>query len=182
MNGATQGGNDGLGLEYIEFLFTGAESDSTNTLITIHDRINNKDPFIDFATCISNGVFSGLCNDDLIGLTIDHKLPAAFMNILAFFVCPDLEAPFFKKMYRGIYVTGNVVDQVFSGNPHQVLANVTDIVFYRIIAVSDAHVLVDGRKPHGHRTTSVHSSLVNHSNLKTILFGPVSGLCGCTTC
>src|SRR5665648_693694 len=45
-------------------------------------------------------------------------------------------------------MTGDIVNQVFPGNTHQVLANIADIVLDRILAIPYANILVDGRKTH----------------------------------
>jgi len=73
-------------------------------------------------------------------------------------------------------VPGDVGHQVFARNAHQIVAYIVHIVFYGVRAVFQAHVLVDGREPHGHGAGPVHSSFVNEGNLQAMLLRPVGRL------
>ena len=65
------------------------------------------------------------------------------MHILPLFVGPDLETPFLKEMHGRVHVTGDVINQVFPGDTHQVLTNIADIVLAGVLTIPDTHILVD---------------------------------------
>ena len=49
-------------------------------------------------TILGKGVFGCFGHDDLVGFTVDHELPATFVNVLAISVQPDGESPFFEQV------------------------------------------------------------------------------------
>jgi hypothetical protein len=176
MDGAAHGADHGLGFEHIEFFLTGAESDGAHDLVVFYQRFANEDALEDLSACFGKGILRGFGDEDLVGLAVDHELPPALMNVLALGVGPDLEAPFLEQVDGGVHVTGNIEDQVFTGDPHEVLTDILDVIFDRVLAVSYADVLVDGRKTHGHGTASIHGGLVHHGHLESLFLGPVGCL------
>ncbi|EKD35105.1 MAG: hypothetical protein ACD_75C02056G0002 [uncultured bacterium] len=64
-------------------------------------------------------------------------------------------------MYGVVYVTAQIVDQVFTNNAHQVVADHLDVVLDRVVA----NVGVDGGKALGNRAGALHGSLVNQLDL-----------------
>ncbi len=63
-------------------------------------------------------------------------------------------------------MTGDIVNQVFPGDAHQVLANVVDVIFTGVLAVTNADILVDGRKAHGHGAGTGKGGLVHQGDFQ----------------
>ena len=121
VHGAAHAGDDRFSLEHVELVLPCAEADRTDTLVSVHERIDNEDSLEDLAACGRDRVLRCLGDDDLVGLAVDHELPPAFVDILALLVFPDLESPLFKEVDCRIHVAGNIVNQVFPGDAHEVL-------------------------------------------------------------
>jgi hypothetical protein len=169
-------GTDSLSLEYVEFLFAGAEAVSAGDLVAVHDGTDDEYALVNFETGFVHGVEGGLGHDHLVRLTVDHDLPTALTDVLAVFIGPDGQAPFFEQMHGRVDVAGDVEDQVVTGDAHQVLADVANVVFASVLVVAVANILVDGGKAHGHGAGAGGHSLVNQGNLQAIFLGPVGSL------
>src|SRR3970282_1038875 len=76
-------------------------------------------------------------------------------------------------------VAGDAGDEVVARDAHQVVADVRHVVVDRVLAVREAHVLVDGGEAHGDGAGPVHRRLVDHGDLEVVRLRPVCGLdCG----
>ncbi len=176
MHRAAHGRHDGLGLEDVELLFAHGKTNGARDLVAVHQRGDDEDALIDLSVGFLEGVLGGLGHDDLVGLAVDHELPPALVDVLAVRVGPDGEAPLLKQVDGAVDVTGDGSHQVVTGDAHQVLLNVVDVILDGVLAAGDINVLVDRRQAHGDRTGAVHGSLVHEGDLDVILLGPIRGL------
>ena len=174
MHRAAHGHQRGFGLEHVELVLAHREAHGAGAAVAVHQRADDENALEDLAhAALQQGVLGGFRHDDLVGLAVDHELPAAFMNVLALLVFPDRQAPLLEQVHGGVHVAGDVGHQVFAGDAHQVVAHVVHVVLDGVVAVLQAHVLVDGRKAHGHGAGTVHGGLVHQRDLQAVLLGPV---------
>ena len=118
-------------------------------------------------------------NDALVGLTVDHDLPAAgtdrvrtgadgqafglglgAVEVLAVFLDPNGETPFFEQMDGIINVAAQVEDQVFADDAHEVGADHADVIVDIVVTA----VGVDGGQALCNGTGTLESSLVAEFN------------------
>ncbi len=143
VHGAAHGREHGLGLEYVELVLPGAESDGAGDLVAVHQGLDDEHPLVDVFH--AQGILGRFRDDDLVGLAVDHELPPAFMHVLAVGALPDGESPFLEEMDGRIDVAGDVVDEVLTGDPHEVLPHIVHILFRCIVTLGNTHILVQGR-------------------------------------
>ena len=144
-----------------------------DALVAVHQRVGDEDALEILATGLGQGVLGGFGNDDLVGLTVDHELPTSLVDVVPFLVLPDGETPLLEGVDRVVHVPGDGCHQVLTGDAHEVVAHVVAIVLQCVVAAVEVHVLVDGRKAHGHGAGTVHGSLVHQGDLEAMLLGPV---------
>jgi hypothetical protein len=178
---AAHGGDDGLGLEDVELLLADAEADRAGDPVAVHERGDDEDALEDLALAGREGVLRGLGDDDLVGLAVDHQLPATLVDVAAVGVLPDRQAPLLEQVDGAVDVTRDAGHEILAADTHQVVADVVHVVLHRVLAVLEAHVLVDGGETHRHRTRAVHGGLVDERDLDAVLLGPVGRLDGRTT-
>ena len=106
----------------------------------VHQQVRHADPVVDLVS----GLLGSLGHDRLIGLAVDHDLPAAFAKVVTRLrVLHDRQAPFLELVHRRIHVTRHVEEQILAHHPHQVDAGVADVIFRVVLAPARAHVAVD---------------------------------------
>ena len=105
---ATGATNHRLRLEDVEVAGADIEADGAGDPVFlgfIHQKVSDADA----VEHLVGGLLSGLGDDGLVALTVDHDLPTAFAKIGAFFLIPhDREAPFLELVNRRIYVARHV--------------------------------------------------------------------------
>ena len=139
-------------------------------------RTDDKHTLVDFAHAgLQQGIFGGFRHDDFVRFAVDHELPAAFMDVLAFGVFPDGQAPLFEQVDAGIDVAGDIGHEVFARDAHQVVTHVIDIILHRVGAVFQANVLIDGGKTHGDSAGTIDRGLIDQGDLEPVLHGPMRG-------
>ncbi len=95
------------------------------------------------------------------------------MNVGAFLIFPDRQAPLLKQVHGGIHVPGDVGHQIFTGDAHEIVAHVVHIVLYGVGAILQTHVLVNRGEPHRHGAGPVHRGFVHQRHLQAVLLGPI---------
>ncbi len=130
-----------------------------------------------------------LQHDALVGLTVDHHLPAAgthggvavaqgqafslglgTVEVLAVFLDPAGQAPLFKEMDGVVNVTAEVEDEVVANDVHEVGADHADVV----VDVVFTDVGVDGGQTLGNGAGALEGGLVkqHHSDGRINFFDP----------
>ena len=105
------------------------EADRAGAAVAIQQRTNDEHAFVNLSyTCFAERVLGRFGDDHLIGLAVDHELPTAFMNVLAVLVLPDRQTPLLEEMDGGVHVTGDVGYQVLTGDAHEIVADVVNVV------------------------------------------------------
>ena len=186
---------DRLGLEHVELVLAHREADGTRDpvgIVGIAQVLHDEHALIDVLH--AERLLGGLRDDGLVALAVDHDLPAARADRLAavlqrlaagllpagavdaaaaLHLLPDRKAPLLEQMDRVVDVTADVVDQIVTGDAHEVGRHVAAIVLRRVLA----QVGVDSREAHRHRTGAVHRRLVHERDLD-VAARPTLGLEG----
>ncbi|OQB07401.1 MAG: hypothetical protein BWY17_05295 [Deltaproteobacteria bacterium ADurb.Bin207] len=100
------------------------------------------------------------------------------MDVLVVFIFPDRQAPLFEEMDGGVDVAGNGEDEVFARDAHEVLSDVADVILDRVVAGTNADVLVESGQTHRDGAGAVHGGFVDDGDFDVVLFCPVSGFDG----
>src|SRR5581483_6837288 len=127
---------------------------------------------------LAQRVLGRLGHDRLVGLAVDHDLPAALTLVVPVLVLEDREPPLLEHVDGGVDVAGQVVDEVLPGEAHEVLPHVADEFLRRVLAPLHAHVHVDGRQAHGHGAGALDGRLLDQDDAQAPPPGPVGGLEG----
>jgi len=167
------GDEGGLGLEDVDLVFAHAEADGPGALVAIHERMGDEDALVDLAVGFGDGVLGGLGDDALVGLAVDHELPATFVDVLAVGVGPDGEAPLLEEVDRGVHVPRDAGHEVLTGDAHEVVAHVVKVIVKGVVSAVEIDVLVDRREAHGDGAGAIHRGLVHDRDLEAMLLGPV---------
>jgi len=129
----------------------------------VQQQVGHHDPVVDLA----GGLRRGLGDDRLVALAVDHDLPAAFPQVMAGLrILHDRQSPLLELVHRGIDMAGDVVDQVFAHQPHQVAARVAHVVLRLVLAPLHAHVAVDRRQAVGDGAAALDVRLLDHDDLQ----------------
>jgi hypothetical protein len=174
-HGCTAGSDDDrLGLEYVVVTGTHVEANGAGDpvfLRFVHQQVGDADPVEDLV----GGFFRRLGHDRLVGLAVDHDLPAAFTLIRTRLgIAHQRQAPLLELVHGRVDVTRHVEQQVLAHHPHQVDTRVADMVFGVVLAPAGAHVAVDRVQALGHGTRTVDVGLFGNDDL--LVLPPVSGL------
>ena len=116
VDGAAGGADDGLGLEHVDHVLPDAETDGSRDpagIVGIGQKMRHEDALVQVA--VSDGGLGGLGHDGLVGLAVDHDLPAPFADVAAFWSLEEGQAPLLEHVDRGIHVPGDIEGQVFPG-------------------------------------------------------------------
>ena len=117
----------------------------------------------------------GLGHDPLVGLAVDHDLPAAGAHRLAALdqglalvagLFPHRQAPLLEVVHRVVDVPADVVHQVLADDAHQVAAHVAHVVGGVVLA----HIGVDRGQALGHGAGAVHGGFVDQLDLQVDAF------------
>ena len=160
--GAAAAADDGLGLEDVDLVVPHREADhagNAGQVVGIEQRVGDEDPLVEVT--LAERVLGRLGHDRLVGLAVDHDLPAALTLVVPVLVLEDRQPPLLEHVDGGVDVAGEVVDEVLPGQAHQVLADVADELLRGVLAPLHAHVHVDGRQAHGHRAGALDGGLVD---------------------
>jgi hypothetical protein len=137
----------------------------------VHQQMGDADAVEDLV----GGLLGGLGDDRLVGLAVDHDLPATLALVGAGLgVAHQRQAPFLELVHRRVDVAGHVEQQVLADHAHQVDAGVADVVFRVILAEAGAHVAVDRVQALGDGAGAVDVRLLGDDDL--LVFAPVAGL------
>ncbi len=168
---------DGLRAEHVELLLADTEADRTGDPVVFHNRFHDEHALVD--VILAEGVLGGFRHDDLVGLTVDHNLPAAAPLIrtdpegVVFAFRPDRQTPLLEQVHGGVDVPGDVVNEVVAGDTHQVIPHVLHVVHHGVLIVAQADIQVDGREALSNGTAPVHGGFVNQGHFQPVLFRPV---------
>jgi hypothetical protein len=145
-------------------------------IVLVGDETDDEDVLLNLVE--PERLLGGFGDDPLVGLAVDHYLPAArayrlaaFLQRLAFVagLLPDGQAPLLEVVHGVVHVATDVIDQILAGDAHEILAHVPDIVRGIVLA----HVGVDGREALGNGAGSIHGGLVDelHFEVDALLPG-----------
>ena len=135
---------------------------------------------------VFEGFLGGLGDDDLVGFTVDHDLPAAGADRLAafgelrsrfravhgrtvFVALPYRKTPLFEKMNRVVDVTAQVIDKILADDAHEVSSYVFDVISRVVLAA----IGIDSGQTHGNSAATVSGSLVDHRDSQTFRGSPL---------
>src|SRR4029079_8556904 len=138
--------DDRFRAEYVKMPGTDIEADGACNALAplVHQQVGHHDPVIDFGS----GLACSLGDDGLVALAVDHDLPFAFALISPVLrVSHDRQAPLLELVHRGVDMPRNVVAQILTHQPHQVVPRVADMIFELIFVPLHAHVAVYSIKP-----------------------------------
>ena len=131
VHGAAHGYQGSLGFEHVKLVLAHREPHRPGTALAIHERPDDEYALKDLAdAALQQGVLGSFRHDHLVGFAVDHELPPALMNVGAFLIFPDGQAPLLKQVHGGIHVPGDVGHQIFTGDAHEIVAHVIHIVLY----------------------------------------------------
>ncbi len=153
------------------------ETNSTGNpvlLAVIHQQVGDANAVEDLV----RRFLGGLGHDGLVGLAVNHDLPASLTQIApGFRVLHDGETPLLELVHRRVNVARHVEQQVFPHHSHQVDASVADMVLRLVFAPAGTHVAVDGVEALCDRTGAIDVGLLGNDNL--LVLPPEPGLpCG----
>ena len=97
---AAHGHQHGLCLEDVELVLAHARSPQRRRIVSPSIRGADDEDALEDLLDARSGVLGRLRDDDLVRFAVDHQLPAAFMNVIAGFILPDRQAPFFEQVNR----------------------------------------------------------------------------------
>ena len=117
---------------------------------------------------LADGGASPLGHDRLVGLAVDHDLPAPFTDVPALRRLPDRKTPLLEQVNRGVHVARHVVDEVLAHDPHQVRANILDEIFRGVLTPAHAQVGVDRRQALRYSTAPLDGGLLDHDDLEVL--------------
>ena len=193
---AAAGHQDGVGLEDEHFVFAGGEADRTGDAVGgvgVQEQLHDEDAL--HVAILAQGVFRSLGHDALVGLAVDHDLPAAgadglgagaqghafglglgAVEVVAVGVFgPAGQAPLFEQVDGIVDVTADAEDQVFADQTHKVGADHLDVVVGDVLA----DVGIDGGQALRDGAGALEGGLVEqHHADATDLVGPAADLIG----
>ncbi len=175
---AAASNHSGLAFEDVNFVLTGGEAHCAGDgvrLILVQQHLDDENALHDvfFAQCL----LRSLSHDALVGLAVDHDLPFAGAHGLAALtqalgrlgtvqvgavlsLLPNRQAPLLKQLDRLVHVTAQIVNQVFTDNAHQVVADHLHVVLNRVVA----DVGVDGGQTLSNCARTHHRGFVNQDD------------------
>ena len=131
-------------------------------LAVVHQEVRHADAVEDLV----GRFLGGLRHDGLVGLAVDHDLPAPFAQVAARLrVAHDRQAPFLELVHGRVDVAGHVEQQILAHQPHQVDAGVADMVLGLVLAPAGAHVAIDGVEALGDRARTIDIGLLGNDDL-----------------
>ena len=78
-------------------------------------------------------------------------------------------------------MTRYVVYEVFTGDAHEVVTDVTDVIFTCVGSAIDINILVDGGKTHRDGAGTIHGRFVHEGYFEAVLGRPISCFNSCST-
>ena len=137
----------------------------------VHEQVRNADTVED----LIRRLFRSLCHDWLVGLAVDHDLPAAFAKVLSRVrVFHDRQTPVFKLVNRAVDVAGHIEQQILADHAHQIDPCITDVIFGVILAPARTHVTVDRVEALSNRTRAVDIGFLGDDDL--FVLAPIASL------
>ena len=174
-SGAAGATYHGVGLENVDHILANAEPDGAGDaigVVGIGEQVGDENAFV--VVIRAEGFFGGFRDDGLVGLAVNHYLPATFTDVLFVVVVPEGQPPLLEHVDAAVHVAGDVVHQVFPGNAHHVIADVLDVIFGLVPSPATAHIHVNGRQAFTNSAAPVGGGLVDHDDAQVVA-APVAG-------
>ena len=174
----------------MDFVLTGGEAHGTGDAVggvLVEEQLHDEAAF--HVAVVAEGFLGSFSNDALVGLTVDHDLPAAGTDGLGtgthglasgksfsavevvdaiVSLGPDREAPILEELDGVVNVTAYVEDEVIANDVHKVVADHAHVVVRSVVFKEG----VDGGKALGHSAGTLEGGLIAEEHFDAEGFGP----------